>query len=151
MPLADAQSPGEVVHPQGAAQRTGETPADDPVLREHRDEEGEDPDQVGCVAQRDLALGQPRNPLLAASSATPAPVIPPPTTSTSNCSAARRASATARSKGGGRRGVSIRPRLPPGRATGPARSPDATNLWHCECSNRRVARGERADTAVHHN
>src|SRR6188474_1287041 len=39
-----------------------------------------------------------RKPLVAASTATPAPVIPPPITSTSKCSSARRRSAVARSK-----------------------------------------------------
>ena len=58
MALADAQPAGEVVHPQGAAQRAGEPAVDQPVLREHRDEERQDAHEVRRVAQRDLALGE---------------------------------------------------------------------------------------------
>src|SRR5262249_8934691 len=59
VPLADAQPAGEVVHPERAAQRAGQAATDDAVPGEHRDQEGQDPNEVRSVAQGDLALGQP--------------------------------------------------------------------------------------------
>ena len=59
VPLADAQAAGEVVHPHGGPERPGHLLGDDALLAgEHRDEEGQDLDQVGGVAQQALALVQ---------------------------------------------------------------------------------------------
>ena len=56
--LPDAQAAGEVVHPHGRAHRSGQAPADEAVLGEDGDEEGQHVDQVGRRAAEDLALAQ---------------------------------------------------------------------------------------------
>ena len=56
--LPDPQAAGEVVHPHGRAHRSGQAPADEAVLGEDGDEEGQHVDQVGRRAAEDLALAQ---------------------------------------------------------------------------------------------
>ena len=56
--LADAGAAGEVVHPHRAAERPGDLRVDEPVLREQRDEERQQPHEVRRVAAEPLPLAQ---------------------------------------------------------------------------------------------
>ena len=58
MAPTDAEPAGEVVAPERGAEQAGQAPVDDATFPEHRDEEGQHPDEVGCVLQRALALVQ---------------------------------------------------------------------------------------------
>ena len=58
MRLADPQTAAQVVHPQRTAEQPCDTPVDEAVARQDRNEEREDVHEMRRVAQRDLTLGQ---------------------------------------------------------------------------------------------
>ena len=58
MGAPDPQAAGEVVAPHRRTEDAGDLGGDHAALAEHRDEEGQDPDQVRSVAEQALALGQ---------------------------------------------------------------------------------------------
>ena len=59
MPLSDAQSAGEVVHPHGGTERASDAPVDQPITAQHWDQERQHPHEVRCIAQRVLTLVEP--------------------------------------------------------------------------------------------
>ena len=58
VPLADAQAPGEVVHPQRGAVRLGQRLVENAALTEQRNQERQDLHEMRRIVQQSLALGQ---------------------------------------------------------------------------------------------